>query len=314
MIGLISLVALVATACGSSSGSKATTTKGLALGGPSECPVRPYCEPGLKSKYGMQIKSFKALDPGGPLTVKAIKDGTVDFGLMFTSDPTVEAQGLQLLTDDQKLQASDNIVPVLAKKFDKPPATSALNAVDAKLSQEALVGMNKAVQIQHATPQAVAAGFLAAVGLNTKAALCGGASGSGKITIGAFNFAESKLLGEVYSAALKICGYSTSVKALGSREVVYPALTRGDLNLVAEYAATLTDFINTKKNGTAAPIKSSGDITATMAALRSELPTSLVALDPAAATDQNGFAVTKAFATAHSLTTMSDLAAYSKTV
>jgi osmoprotectant transport system substrate-binding protein len=313
MIGLIALVALVATACGSSSGSKASTSKGLKLGGPSECPTRPYCEPGLKGTYGIAIKSFKALDPGGPLTVKAIKDGTVDLGLMFTSDPTVEAQGLQLLTDDKHLQASDNIVAVVAKKFDKAPATTALNGVDAKLSQEALVGMNKAVQIQHAPAQTVASGFLAAVGL-TKATLCGGATGSGKVTIGAFNFAESKLLGEVYSAALKTCGYSTSVKSLGSREVVYPALTRGDLDLVPEYAATLADFVNKKKNGASAATISSGDITTTMTALRGVLPSSLVALEPAPATDQNGFAVTKAFATAHNLTTMSDLATYSKTV
>jgi osmoprotectant transport system substrate-binding protein len=49
-----------------------------------------------------------------------------------------------------------------------------------------------------------------------------------------------------------------------------------------------------------------------MTALRGELPSSLTALDPAAATDKNAFAVTKAFATAHNLVTMSDLAAYSK--
>jgi osmoprotectant transport system substrate-binding protein len=298
--------ALALTACGSSGGSSSASSgggKGLKMGGPAECPTRPFCEIGLKNTYGMKIASFKTLDSGGPLTVAAIKNGTVDFGLMFTSDPTVDAQGLMLLTDDKHLQNSDNIVPIVDKKFDKAPATTALNAVQAVLSQEALVGMNKAVQLQHVPPTTVADGFLAAVHLD-KTSLCDGATGTGTVTLGAFNFAESGLLADVYASALKTCGYSTKVKSLGAREVVYPALKRGDLDVVPEYAATLTTFLK----GTASP-----DINTTLTALQGVLPSNLVALKAAAATDQNGFAVTKAFASAHNLTTTSDLATYSKT-
>jgi osmoprotectant transport system substrate-binding protein len=298
--------ALAVTGCSSSGGSSSSGgAKGLKMGGPPECPTRPFCEPGVKSTYGVKVASFKTLDQGGPLTVKAIKDGTVDFGLVFTSDPTIGSQGLQVLTDDKHLQASDNVVPVANKKFNKAPASTALNAVSGALSQEALNGMNAAVQLQHVSATVVANGFLADshVNLNTKAALCGGATGSGKVTVGAFNFSESELLADVYAAALKVCGYSTKVKKIGSREVVYPALKRGDIDLVPEYAATLTTFLK----GTA-----STDITTTVQALSGKLPSNLVALKPAAATDQNSFAVTKAFATAHNLTTMSDLGTYSQ--
>jgi osmoprotectant transport system substrate-binding protein len=302
---LVAAAAVALSACGSSGGSGGTSSggKGLKLGGPAECPTRPFCEIGLKNTYGIKIASFKTLDTGGPLTLAAIKNGTVDFGLMFTSDPTVDANGLTFLTDDKHLQQSDNIVPVIDKKFDKAPATTALNAVQGALSQQALNGMNAAVQLQHVNATTVANGFLAAVHLD-KMALCGGATGSGKVKVVAFNFAESELLADLYAAALKNCGYTTSVKQLGAREVVYPALKKGDFDLVPEYAATLTTFIK----GTA-----STDITTTLQALNGKLPSNLVALKAAAATDENGFAVTKAFATAHNLTTLSDLGTYSQT-
>lgn len=144
------------------------------------------------------------------------------------------------------------------------------------------------------------------------ASICGGAKGSGNVTLAAFNFSESETLANIYAAALKECGYSVTVKDLASREVVYPALKKGDFAAVPEYAATLTDFINDLQNGANAPTKASGDITKTMTNLRAELPSNLAALAPAAATDKNAFAVTKAFATAHNISTLSQLGAYSK--
>jgi osmoprotectant transport system substrate-binding protein len=143
-------------------------------------------------------------------------------------------------------------------------------------------------------------------------ALCGGQHGSGKVIVGSASFSENETLAAIYAAALKECGYSTSTKTFDSREVYYPALKKGDLQVVPEYAATLTDFINDQQNGANAPSKASGDINKTIAALRGELPSNLAALNPAAATDKNAFAVLKSFATAHHITTTSQLAAYSK--
>jgi osmoprotectant transport system substrate-binding protein len=144
-------------------------------------------------------------------------------------------------------------------------------------------------------------------------ALCGGKTGSGKVVIGAASFAENETLAAIYAAALKECGYTTSTKDFDSREVYYPEVKKGAIQVVPEYAATLTDFINDADNGANAPSKASGDITKTVTALKAELPSSLGVLNPAAATDKNGFAVKKSFATAHHITTMSQLGAYSKT-
>jgi osmoprotectant transport system substrate-binding protein len=59
----------------------------LVLGGPTECPTRPYCQPGLEDTYGLKFASFQEYgDTGGPLTKAAIQQGEVSIGLVFSSD------------------------------------------------------------------------------------------------------------------------------------------------------------------------------------------------------------------------------------
>ena len=67
----------LADACGDGS---------LILGGPTECPTRPFCQPGLAETYGLKFASFRELDTGGPLTKAAIQQGEVSTGLVFSSD------------------------------------------------------------------------------------------------------------------------------------------------------------------------------------------------------------------------------------
>jgi osmoprotectant transport system substrate-binding protein len=64
----------------------AKCTSGLVLGGPPECPDRPFCQPGLESTYGLKFDSFSALDAGGPLSKTALKTGKVNITLVFSSD------------------------------------------------------------------------------------------------------------------------------------------------------------------------------------------------------------------------------------
>lgn len=59
---------------------------GLVLGGPPECPERPFCQPGLEETYGLSFDSFSALDAGGPLTKTALSQGKISLGLVFSSD------------------------------------------------------------------------------------------------------------------------------------------------------------------------------------------------------------------------------------
>ena len=58
----------------------------LILGGPTECPTRPFCQAGLEKSYGLKFGSFTALDAAGPLTKAAIQQGKVSIGLVLSSD------------------------------------------------------------------------------------------------------------------------------------------------------------------------------------------------------------------------------------
>src|SRR5437660_8688354 len=134
------------------------------------------------------------------------------------------------------------------------------------------------------------------VGLAFLTAGCGSSPGAspssspkGSITVASFNFSESAILAQIYGQALKAKGYTVAFKLnLGSREVVEPALERGDIDLYPGYAATELEFQN-KGKGEATP-----DATATVAKLNTYLgPKNLKALDASPAVDQNAFAVLK---------------------
>ncbi len=140
----------------------------LVLGGPPECPERPFCVPGLREVYGLSFKDFKPLDAGGPLTVAALEGNQVDVGVLFTSDAVIAALGFVLLADDKHLQLADNVVPVVrADYLSKAPADfkTTVSAVSAKLTTEELTGLNKAVGVDRKEPRDVAAAWLRDKGL-----------------------------------------------------------------------------------------------------------------------------------------------------
>jgi osmoprotectant transport system substrate-binding protein len=61
------------------------------LGGPPECPQRPFCQPGLESTYNLKAGSFSSLDAGGPQTKNALTTGAISIGLVFSSDGALAA-------------------------------------------------------------------------------------------------------------------------------------------------------------------------------------------------------------------------------
>jgi osmoprotectant transport system substrate-binding protein len=73
----VSTLSELAEACGDGS---------LVLGGPPECPTRPFCQLGLEDAYGLEFADFRELDAGGPLTKAAIEQGEVSMGLVLSSD------------------------------------------------------------------------------------------------------------------------------------------------------------------------------------------------------------------------------------
>ncbi|MET9536544.1 ABC transporter substrate-binding protein [Streptomyces sp. NPDC006553] len=133
---------------------------------------------------------------------------------------------------------------------------------------------------------------------------------SRRLTVGSAGFTESDLLAQMYALLLEDAGYGAKILSVTNRELYEPALERGQIDVVAEYAATFADWLNAKVNGADAPTVGSPDPDATMKALRGlATPRGLTVLDEGRAVDQNAFAVTAEFAAEHRLKTLSDLGA-----
>jgi len=296
-------LALVTTSCGSTGGPSSSSPGPIAskmtLGGPPECPTRPFCEAGLMSKYGLHFKAFKALDAGGPLTKAALDRGDIDIGLIFSSDSAYSTGKYVQLEDDKHLQNADNVVPLIKTSKANADVTALLNDIDSKLTTQDLIALNKSADVDKQDPDVIAKKWLTDHSYATSAS---GAS-NGTLTVGALNFPESAIIAQIYGQALKGKGYTVNFKLnLGAREVVEPALERGDIDLFPDYAATELEFQN-KGKGEATP-----DATATVAKLNTYLgPKNLKALDASPAVDQNAFAVLKS-GTYGKYTKLSDLA------
>jgi osmoprotectant transport system substrate-binding protein len=140
-------------------------TSPIVLGGPPECPTRPFCQPGLEGVYGAQIKEFVPLDAGGPLTKQALAQGAIDVGLVFSSDGGVSALDLVVLEDDRALQTVDNLVPALSEAAATPQVIAALNRLAATLTTDDLIELNRQVDIERRDPKVVAAEYLVATDL-----------------------------------------------------------------------------------------------------------------------------------------------------
>jgi osmoprotectant transport system substrate-binding protein len=130
------------------------------------------------------------------------------------------------------------------------------------------------------------------------------ALGDDAITVASFNFPESELLADVYAAALRQGGYDVrTARALGPRELVDPALARGLVELVPEYAGTALQFLSLGR------AKVNPDVAASHSQLERTLDGStMTALAPAPAQDANAVVVTPETAEKYRLRTISDLA------
>jgi len=139
--------------------------KDLVLGGPPEWKTRPTGVPGLKKVYGLEFKSFRALDAGGPLTVAALKNGQIQAGNLFTTDPNIAKNDFVVLDDPKHLFAAQNVVPLITKSKDDDTVSNALNAVSAKLDTETLAALLTEVVVDKKDASAVAKEFLTKNGL-----------------------------------------------------------------------------------------------------------------------------------------------------
>jgi len=208
---------------------------------------------------------------------------------------------LAVLADDKHLEDSDDVIPIVRTSVAMPPLTTALNQVTAALSQTALINLNIQVEDDRVDPATAASTWVANHNLGQ-----GLSGGSGTIVVAAQSFAENETLADIAADVLTKAGYSASAKVVGERELYEPALEDNQVQVVMDYAASMTTFLATKENSTLQP---SQDIATTVTVLKQlATPRGLTVLNASTATDENAYAVTRATATAYGLKTLSDLA------
>jgi osmoprotectant transport system substrate-binding protein len=139
--------------------------KDFVIGGPPEFPTRADGIPGLKKIYGLTFKSFSPLDESGPITISSLQSGKVQAADLFTTTPQIITDHFVSLADPKNLFAAQNVTPLVYKSGVNSTIVSTLNAVSAALTTNALLQMNKALTVNHASYTAVASGFLSQEGL-----------------------------------------------------------------------------------------------------------------------------------------------------
>lgn len=134
-----------------------------------ECAVRPFCAPGLKKTYGIDVTGVDPKGVGTPQSKQAVKDGVDQLVLTTTTDATLDGFGLVLLADDKKLQNADNVLPVVnAKDAGSPEIAAALDKITKVLTTADLAELNRKVDAERAKPEDVAKTYLESKGLVKK--------------------------------------------------------------------------------------------------------------------------------------------------
>ncbi|GHB19829.1 glycine/betaine ABC transporter substrate-binding protein [Streptomyces viridiviolaceus] len=137
----------------------------LVIGGSPEFQTRQQGLKGLKSVYGLEFKSFKALDAGGPLTQAALTKNTVQAADIFTTDPTIVKEKFVVLKDPENLFGFANVTPLVHKDGLSQEGVAALDEVSAKLDTKTLLELDAQVQLEKKDPLDVAKDWLKSAGL-----------------------------------------------------------------------------------------------------------------------------------------------------
>ncbi|MDQ3306032.1 MAG: glycine/betaine ABC transporter substrate-binding protein [Actinomycetota bacterium] len=262
---------------------------------PSTVETDPGAEGGAEEQA--TVFRFQPLEPGA-VTVTALEQGDIDLAVLFSTVGAIAANDWVVLDDDQGLQGSENITPLVRTDTVDEGAIAVLDEVSAALTTEAITELNQRVDGDKEDPADVARDFLEAEGLLE----VDDPQGSGALTVGSANFTESTIVANLYAEALRANGYDVTIEAnLGSREqVTYPSLVSGELDIVPEYLQSLLAFLD--------PEAESVTPEEGVARIEELLPEPLTLAEPSSAQDQNALVVTRETAEQYGLEAVSDLA------
>ncbi|MFE9836451.1 ABC transporter substrate-binding protein [Streptomyces sp. NPDC005551] len=134
-----------------------------------ECETRPFCAPGLKKTYGIDVSGIDPKGVGTTQSKQAVSNGTDQLVLTTTTDATLKNFDLVLLEDDKKLQNADNVLPVVnAKDAGDRAIADTLGKLTETLTTDDLVELNRKVDEERQKEADVAKEYLESKGLIKK--------------------------------------------------------------------------------------------------------------------------------------------------
>lgn len=136
----------------------------VTLGGNSELETRPYGPAGLSQTYGVTVAFTPIEDSGGPLTVKALRDGDIQLANIYSSDPALADGTVTVLQDPKGLFLASHVVPLASARVDDR-AAAVINRVSGALEPSDLVEMNRASTREQKSASTIARDWLASKGL-----------------------------------------------------------------------------------------------------------------------------------------------------
>ncbi|GGF40527.1 ABC transporter substrate-binding protein [Subtercola lobariae] len=133
----------------------------LTLGANQEFSTRPYGPTGALSTYGVTLGFTPINDSGGPLTVQALQNNTVQVADIYTSSSAITKDNLVVLSDPKGLILASNVVPLINKAAATPEVTSVINKVDAALTSSELAALNDESTVDQKSSADIAKAWLA---------------------------------------------------------------------------------------------------------------------------------------------------------
>lgn len=139
----------------------------IVFGGPPEFQTRPYGIPGIQKTYGCTFKEYRSLDAGGPLTVAALRDGSIQAADLFTTDASIPNNDFVVLADPQSNFAAQQVVPLVnGNKLSNPVVADVLNQISQKMDTATLTDLNRRLDApDKPDPAQVARDWLSAAGI-----------------------------------------------------------------------------------------------------------------------------------------------------
>ncbi|MDA0638788.1 ABC transporter substrate-binding protein [Nonomuraea sp. MCN248] len=138
----------------------AKVSKDWVVGGPPE--FKDRWEQRFKDVYGIEFKEWK---PTGPTTADAIKDGSIQVGNVFSTDPKMTVNELTPLEDTKNIFPAQNVTPLVNKAKADDTVRTTLNGVSAKLTTDSLLEMMQKISVNKDEPATVAKEWLTSNGL-----------------------------------------------------------------------------------------------------------------------------------------------------